>query len=77
MLSFYCELSKTLFHNLVYPDILKGASVIIDNPRYCRDKWGCSVITDNMFCAGVKNGSADSCDGDSGGPLVCNVDGTV
>uniref|UniRef100_A0A1B0D0U7 Vitamin K-dependent protein C n=1 Tax=Phlebotomus papatasi TaxID=29031 RepID=A0A1B0D0U7_PHLPP len=29
-----------------------------------------NIITDRMFCAGVRGGGKDACQGDSGGPIV-------
>ncbi|XP_041821215.1 serine protease 27-like [Chelmon rostratus] len=51
-----------------YPNILQEVKVPIVGNNEC----SCSYegITDNMICAGYKDGGKDSCQGDSGGPMV-------
>ena len=46
--------------------------VPIVNSAECRFTYPYE-ITNNMFCAGYKGGTVDSCAGDSGGPILCSV----
>ncbi|KZC09429.1 Transmembrane protease serine 6 [Dufourea novaeangliae] len=51
-------------------ETLQEVSVPILTNTECRaSKYPSRRITDNMLCAGYKEGSKDSCQGDSGGPL--------
>lgn len=49
---------------------------IMSNDDCKKTGYGPNRITDNMLCAGYKEGKKDSCQGDSGGPLHY-IDGTV
>ncbi|VVC43760.1 Serine proteases, trypsin family, serine active site,Peptidase S1, PA clan,Serine proteases, trypsin [Cinara cedri] len=55
--------------------ILQEATVPIVRQRQCRAAYRRYMITDNMFCAGYKDGRSDTCSGDSGGPLLCRMHG--
>lgn len=37
----------------------------------CKRAYPFIAITNNMFCAGYRNGGIDTCSGDSGGGFLC------
>ncbi|NWI56459.1 GRAA protein, partial [Calyptomena viridis] len=62
-------------HQRSFSDTLMEVNVSVIRRDICNDKQhykGTPFITENMICAGAKNGNKDTCDGDSGGPLRCN-----
>ncbi|XP_036426668.1 serine protease 27-like [Colossoma macropomum] len=61
---------------LPYPGELQEAQVPIVDRKLCAKQLGPETVTNNMICAGLRQGGKDTCQGDSGGPMV-NKKGTV
>ena len=61
-----------------FPDRLFQVEVPLVSNQQCANNYapGGTTITENMICAGFKQGGKDSCQGDSGGPLLYQLNGT-
>ncbi|NXC08768.1 GRAA protein, partial [Orthonyx spaldingii] len=62
-------------NDLQASSVLREVNITVISRETCNNKKhynGKPVITQNMICAGSRNGKKDSCRGDSGGPLRCN-----
>ncbi|XP_062382938.1 transmembrane protease serine 9-like [Sardina pilchardus] len=62
--------------SLPHPDVLQEVEVPVMDNKVCNELLTFTEITENMICAGLREGGKDSCQGDSGGPMV-NRDGSV
>lgn len=60
--------------NETYSETLQQAVLPVVSQANCEKGYEESelplTVTDNMFCAGFKQGRSDACSGDSGGPMV-------
>ncbi|XP_074084906.1 plasma kallikrein-like isoform X2 [Macrotis lagotis] len=52
-------------------DTLQKVNIPLIPLEECKEKYSQYEITDQMICAGYKEGGKDACKGDSGGPLSC------
>lgn len=56
-----------------YPDRLQQTTLPIISNELCNQVFT-GDVTDNMLCAGFKEGQTDACNGDSGGPLMVETE---
>ncbi|XP_076154869.1 testisin-like, partial [Alosa pseudoharengus] len=54
--------------------VLQEVEVPVVDNKVCDELLTFIKITENMICAGLREGGKDSCQGDSGGPIVMNDD---
>ncbi|XP_048089989.1 transmembrane protease serine 9-like [Alosa alosa] len=59
---------------LPYPGVLQEVEVPVVDNKVCDELLIFTKITENMICAGLREGGKDSCQGDSGGPMVMKED---
>jgi len=62
---------KTNFNDVSGNSILLEAEVPIWNNTECKNALAAvNPVTENMICAGLREGGKDTCQGDSGGPMM-------
>lgn len=71
----HCEVSGWGLSERSTPNVLMSALLPIRQQAECQSLYS-HKLSRKMFCAGYRDGRADTCQGDSGGPLVCQVNGT-